>query len=223
MGTGEPASVPVTPIEPVKPVQNEPRQPVPEPVRSSGWTFPKWMILSIRERILAGLLVFSLLMIPTTMPQGSADAQGFNPSDPSLESVERAEENFAGSAFYFIDPNYAIPQNYGTLPVDPLAEAGDQSLGDIGQDTATTSDIGAASHFIRPVAFRGSITDNSRALRCLTEAIYYEAGMEPTAGQRAVAQVILNRVRHPQLSGYRLWCNLSRQRTSDRLPVLLHL
>ena len=37
----------------------------------------------------------------------------------------------------------------------------------------------------------------SRALECLTSAIYYEAGQESTDGQRAVAQVVLNRVRHP--------------------------
>ena len=37
----------------------------------------------------------------------------------------------------------------------------------------------------------------SQALECLTSAIYYEAGRESEAGQRAVAQVILNRVRHP--------------------------
>lgn len=36
-----------------------------------------------------------------------------------------------------------------------------------------------------------------RALECLTSAVYYEAGNEPAEGQRAVAQVILNRVRHP--------------------------
>ncbi len=36
-----------------------------------------------------------------------------------------------------------------------------------------------------------------RALRCLTQAIYYEAALEPTSGQEAVAQVILNRVRDP--------------------------
>ncbi|WP_374275426.1 cell wall hydrolase [Brevundimonas sp.] len=36
-----------------------------------------------------------------------------------------------------------------------------------------------------------------RALRCLTQAIYYEAALEPTGGQEAVAQVILNRVRDP--------------------------
>lgn len=35
------------------------------------------------------------------------------------------------------------------------------------------------------------------ALECLTSAIYYEAGSESSVGQRAVAQVVLNRVRHP--------------------------
>ena len=37
----------------------------------------------------------------------------------------------------------------------------------------------------------------ARALECLTSAIYYEAAQESTDGQRAVAQVVLNRVRHP--------------------------
>jgi spore germination cell wall hydrolase CwlJ-like protein len=37
----------------------------------------------------------------------------------------------------------------------------------------------------------------ARALECLTSAIYYEAGQESSEGQRAVAQVVLNRVRHP--------------------------
>ncbi len=35
------------------------------------------------------------------------------------------------------------------------------------------------------------------AVRCMTQAIYYEAANEPDQGQRAVAQVVLNRVRHP--------------------------
>ena len=39
--------------------------------------------------------------------------------------------------------------------------------------------------------------DRLRSLDCLTAAIYYEAANEPLDGQRAVAQVVLNRVRHP--------------------------
>lgn len=39
--------------------------------------------------------------------------------------------------------------------------------------------------------------DRARAELCLTQAIYHEAGFEPIAGRRAVAQVVLNRLRHP--------------------------
>ena len=39
--------------------------------------------------------------------------------------------------------------------------------------------------------------DQLRALDCLAEAVYYEARSESEDGQRAVAQVVLNRVRHP--------------------------
>jgi hypothetical protein len=36
-----------------------------------------------------------------------------------------------------------------------------------------------------------------RSLQCLAEAVYYEARSQSDDGQRAVAQVVLNRVRHP--------------------------
>ena len=39
--------------------------------------------------------------------------------------------------------------------------------------------------------------DSARDLECLTQAVYYEARGESGEGQRAVAQVVLNRVRHP--------------------------
>ena len=39
--------------------------------------------------------------------------------------------------------------------------------------------------------------DRLRALECLTAAVYYAAAIEPLEGQRAVAQVVLNRARHP--------------------------
>ena len=43
---------------------------------------------------------------------------------------------------------------------------------------------------------RGAI-DRMRSIDCLTAAVYYEAASESDDGQRAVAQVVLNRVRHP--------------------------
>jgi spore germination cell wall hydrolase CwlJ-like protein len=42
-----------------------------------------------------------------------------------------------------------------------------------------------------------SAADRLRAVECLTAAVYYEAATEPLDGQRAVAQVVLNRARHP--------------------------
>jgi hypothetical protein len=42
-----------------------------------------------------------------------------------------------------------------------------------------------------------SPAERQQAVRCLTNAIYYEAALEPVEGRRAVAQVVLNRVRDP--------------------------
>jgi spore germination cell wall hydrolase CwlJ-like protein len=39
--------------------------------------------------------------------------------------------------------------------------------------------------------------ERERAIQCLAQAISYEAGHEPEAGQEAVAQVVLNRLRDP--------------------------
>lgn len=50
---------------------------------------------------------------------------------------------------------------------------------------------------MRPFVLNADADDNARALRCMTQAIYYEAAREPVRGQQAVAQVVLNRVRHP--------------------------
>jgi hypothetical protein len=49
----------------------------------------------------------------------------------------------------------------------------------------------------RPFTAAGDSLDHRRALLCLTQAVYYEAGFEPIEGRRAVAQVVLNRMRHP--------------------------
>lgn len=48
----------------------------------------------------------------------------------------------------------------------------------------------------RPLLIAGTGLDRWRAQQCLTAAIYYEAAREPDEGQRAVAQVVLNRVAH---------------------------
>ncbi len=58
----------------------------------------------------------------------------------------------------------------------------------------STEPIRPAAPLIAPTA---DIEAYGRALDCLTAAIYYEAASETPQGQAAVAQVVLNRARHP--------------------------
>jgi spore germination cell wall hydrolase CwlJ-like protein len=57
--------------------------------------------------------------------------------------------------------------------------------------------IVAAKPFI-PSRAPERFADLVRATDCLTQAVYYEAASESAVGQRAVAQVVLNRVRDPR-------------------------
>ncbi len=49
----------------------------------------------------------------------------------------------------------------------------------------------------RPFVLKASGEERARALHCLSQAVYFEAGFEPADGQAAVAQTVLNRLRHP--------------------------
>lgn len=55
---------------------------------------------------------------------------------------------------------------------------------------ATTAPPASATSVLMPTTADASLT-------CLAQAISYEAGNEPVAGQEAVAQVVINRLRHP--------------------------
>lgn len=49
----------------------------------------------------------------------------------------------------------------------------------------------------RPFVLKASEEDRLKAEECLTQAIYYEAATEPLEGMQAVAQTVINRMRHP--------------------------
>lgn len=59
----------------------------------------------------------------------------------------------------------------------------------------SSTPIEAAAPLLLSAADNAGLARSS--LECLTAAVYYEAAGEPIQGQRAVAQVVLNRVRHP--------------------------
>lgn len=103
------------------------------------------------------------------------------------------------------DPALGLPELYGLTPGwESLTLGGKPSLdqGAVGlaaqQLNAAMPDAPGALRPAHPFLFRP--TDDAsrqRALRCLTQAVYYEAALEPTEGQEGVAQVVLNRVRDP--------------------------
>ncbi|MFA6122270.1 cell wall hydrolase [Sphingomonas sp.] len=101
-----------------------------------------------------------------------------------------AEDHFPGAAYFYTADEAPGPARGAT---------GTIALPDLPLPPDATPQIPDASiHAAAPFSLaRASAVDRGRALQCLTTAIYYEAATEPDAGQQAVAQVILNRVRHP--------------------------
>ncbi|WP_114953131.1 cell wall hydrolase [Sphingosinicella terrae] len=85
------------------------------------------------------------------------------------------------------------------------AEAQTLSASDLASDPAAAEFLARTQAILSALAeggdgfaFRGrTATDQLRSLDCLAQAVYYEAASESEDGQRAVAQVVLNRVRHP--------------------------
>lgn len=102
------------------------------------------------------------------------------------------------------DPTLLIPALYGLAPNwEAVLLAGKAQVvpGEYGLEAqklnAAMAVVAGALRPARPFVFKGSVEDRRRALRCLTQAVYYEAALEPDAGQAGVAQVVLNRVRDP--------------------------
>ncbi|WP_375396519.1 cell wall hydrolase [uncultured Sphingomonas sp.] len=105
-------------------------------------------------------------------------------------------------AWPFISAHFAPPRRESataTTLVPPPIE--DQRLMPVSPDAALT--LNAQKAFVagpivpaRPYRFVGNAENRERAITCLAVAGWYEAGDDPT-GERAVMQVILNRVRHP--------------------------
>ena len=121
---------------------------------------------------------------PTAEEMAAASALSTQPTMP----FEQAGMSFPGSAFFYLadPPNEALV----ALPnSDPLAVGALEGL-----ELGEYIDAGpAANGFF----LAGESLSKGRAQQCLAQAVWYEAASESDAGQRAVAQVVLNRVKHP--------------------------
>jgi spore germination cell wall hydrolase CwlJ-like protein len=139
-----------------------------------------WLAISAH----AGSIALASLQMPKPAPAAAAN-RGYE-----------AEDHFPGAQLIYASDPAAVDANAapaagvtGTAPLPAMPVPRDAVLPPAGDGTVIPA---------RPFALgRASAIDRGRALECLTAAIYYEAATEPDAGQQAVAQVILNRVRHP--------------------------
>ncbi|TGX54733.1 cell wall hydrolase [Sphingomonas gei] len=118
-------------------------------------------------------------------------AHALSPDTPSTAPKPaatgyEADDHFPGAAFYTAvsDEAAVATGTTGTIALPDLP---------VPENAVIDSSIQPAA----PFRLAGTAVDHVRALQCLTQAIYYEAASEPDDGQRAVAQVVLNRVRHP--------------------------
>lgn len=147
-----------------------------------------------RLAVLAAAIGFPAMAASDGLGPWSADpsdmtSQGGELSyGPLAMPFERPGMSFPGSAFYYL----ADPPAAGLIALpdtDPYRNRPTET-----ELFGSVIDAGAPA---RPFVLRGSISDRVRAQECLAQAIWYEAASESEAGQRAVAQVVLNRVAHP--------------------------
>jgi len=143
----------------------------------------------------AQLSLVAMLCVAFAIASGSA-----LPAYAHLESV-RAARTSAAIRVAVVAPTSAA--NGAQAGEAQAADAGVIRLQDLSPDAARLWNASnPISKSPNPAAkpfnlVAEGMLDEARATDCMTAAIYYEAGYESTDGQRAVAQVVLNRLRNP--------------------------
>ena len=94
---------------------------------------------------------------------------------------------------------HAVPQRVVPAaelpPVEPIAFQ-DLDRDDARAFNAEVPFVHGPNPAARPITLAGDTLERARAIDCMAAAVLYEAGDDPV-GQRAVAQVVINRARHP--------------------------
>lgn len=91
------------------------------------------------------------------------------------------------------------PEGWASLDMEQVPTLGDgQAVGRSAEEiNALQPFAGLPIRPMKPFVLKAAGPDRARATECLSQAVYYEAAREPEVGQEAVAQVVLNRMRHP--------------------------
>lgn len=151
-----------------------------------------WTVRQTRAGLLAALVGVPMLAVSAKAAVIAYYAAQSHAEAPPLPPIGyESEDHFPGAALFYVAEEQAAP-SAGTTGTTTLPDLPVPANADLTPDTDGT--VRPA----QPFSMKGaSMVDKARALDCLATAIYYEAASESEEGQRAVAQVILNRVRHP--------------------------
>lgn len=113
--------------------------------------------------------------------------------DPAMLALARRHDPHHGADLW------GRPEGWSSLDIRTPPDLGFGTAVD-----ALAEDINALRPFshlpirpMKPFKLDVATQDGDRALLCLAQAVYYESAREPQLGQEAVAQVVLNRLRHP--------------------------
>lgn len=127
---------------------------------------------------------------------GSAAAQAANPDARVARLSRAAAAGFTDQALRSETDEMSPGVLAAARRHDPLASDANGVETDRRAALAAAAAIAQRKSAAQPFRYVGAL-ESSRDLDCLGAAVYYEARGETAAGQAAVAQVVLNRVRHP--------------------------
>jgi hypothetical protein len=161
------------------------------PITPSAWSHLRVRVAEVRLTVALSawtpLVVVGLAIIAVLTAAGGALLF------TRLGELAQAGQSRAGASAP--DPASQLPALEFTLAPDALRSISmDEARAFNAGLPFSTLPILSARPFIMPPE---RLTDYARALDCLTAAVYYESASETVAGQAAVAQVVINRMRHP--------------------------
>jgi len=137
------------------------------------WRAEHWLIAAIIAMAAALALSFGAGPLARALAEGTAGP--VTPASVSQAGAGRIE-------------NISVDDKTQIVVEGDAAQAGNAAIPTLGLPLEQVKAFGLAAAKNETYA---------TALKCLSQAVYYEAAYEPLDGRRAVAQVVLNRVRHP--------------------------
>lgn len=135
--------------------------------------------------------LFAMAICAVVMLTAATGATPFGIQWPFGQATDRVAEPAKTGEPTGLRPSPVLP------PSDPAALRPLSKADAIGANAALPIAVTPNPAAARFLLADGDIGSWARALDCLTAAAYYEAATEGPDGMRAVAQVVLNRMRHP--------------------------